>query len=103
MRYRRLALVVGLYLCLDLTNPFVGRVFIFDVGESIDGIVGQHERLSARTDATGLPVPSAGPTAGSARTAPARRMRVRPLDGWFVQLRQAHAPLSDPHSATEDH
>ena len=103
MRYSRLALVVGLYLCLDLTNPFIGRAFIFDVGESVDGIAGPHERLSVQMEGTEYPVPGAGATAGSARTAPGRRLQVRLLDGRFVQLGRARAPLPDPQSASEDH
>jgi hypothetical protein len=103
MRYRQLVLMLGLYLSLDLTNPFVGRAFTFDVGDSVDGVASQHQRLPGQASVAALPVPSARTIAATARTAPARRTPVRPLDDWFVQLRQAHASLSDPQSTTEDH
>jgi hypothetical protein len=103
MRCRQLVLMVGLYLCLDLTNPFVGCAFAFDVDASVDGVARQHQRLSVQTGVAALPVQSARATIGTVRTASARRTQARPLDDWFVQLRQAHAPLSDPQSATEDH
>lgn len=103
MGYRQLVLMVGLYLCLDLTNPFVGCAFAFDVDDSVDGVACQHQRLPVQTGIAALPVPSVGAATGTVRTAPAQSTQGRPLDDWFVQLRQAHAPLSDPQSATEDH
>jgi len=60
MRYRRLTLLIALYVTLDLTNPFVGCVFNFNTEESMDGVSQQHERLLRQTVGLGVgpqPVP----------------------------------------------
>ena len=102
MRCRRLALLIAFYVTLDLTNPFVGCAFNFNAEESMDGVSRQHERLLHQAAAAALPMPSGG-EAARARSAPAQRPLSRALDEWFVQLRQAHAPHSDPQSPAEDH
>ena len=103
MRYRGIALMVALYVTLDLTNPFVGCAFNFNAEESIDGVSHQHERLLHQTAVAPLSMRSGGDNAGLARPAPTRAFPSRPLGEWFVELRQAHAPHSDPQSPTEDH
>ena len=103
MRYRRLALLIAFYVSFDLTNPFVGSAFNFNAEDSMDGVSRQHERLRHHAASVALPMASGGEAAGLARAAPARRPRSRTRDEWFVQLRQAHAPHSDPQSPTEDH
>ena len=103
MRYRRLTLLIALYVTLDLTNPFVGCVFNFNTEESMDGVSQQHERLLRQTAAVVLPTPSGGEGAGPTRPTLSQPLRSRALGEWLVQLRQAHAPHSDPPSPTEDH
>ena len=103
MRYRRIALLIALYVTVDLTNPFVGSAFTFNAEESIDGLARQHERLLHHTAVVPLPMPAGEDNAGVARPAPIRTFPSRSLGEWFVHLRQAHAPHSDPQSATEDH
>jgi hypothetical protein len=103
MRYRRLTLLIALYVTLDLTNPFVGCVFNFNTEESMDGVSRQHERLLRQTAAVVLPTPSGDEGAGSARSTLSQSLRSRDLRAWLGQLRQAHAPHSDPQSPTEDH
>jgi hypothetical protein len=103
MRYRQTALLIALYVTFDLTNPFVGCAFNFEADASMDGLTRQPERLPGQVAATALPMPVGGDDTGLARPLFARRPGSRGLDEWFVQLRQAHAPHSDPQSATEDH
>jgi len=103
MRYRRIALLIAVYVTLDLTNPFLGCAFNFNADQSMDGVSHQHERLLHHTTAVGLPTTPGGENGGLARSAPARPFLSRALGEWFVHLRQAHAPHSDPPSPTEDH
>jgi len=103
MRYRRLTLVIALYVTLDLTNPFIGCVFNFNTEESMDGVSRQHERLLRQSAAVVLPTSSSGEEPGPARPTLSHRLRPRALGGWLVQFRQAHAPHPDPQSPTEDH
>jgi hypothetical protein len=103
MRYRRLTLLIALYVTLDLTNPFVGCVFNFNTEESMDGVSRQHERLLRQTAAVVLPTSSGGEGAGPTRPTLSQPIRPRALGEWLVQLRQTHAPQSDPQSPTEDH
>jgi hypothetical protein len=99
MRYRHLVWMIGFFLVLDLTNPFIGSAFNFNVEESVDCVSRQHERLPQQIGSVTLPVPL---TADVVRAAPIRP-RVRARADWFVQLRRAHPPLSDLQSPTEDH
>jgi hypothetical protein len=103
MRYRRIALMIAFYVTVDLTNPFVGSAFNFNAEESMDGVPRQHERLLHQAVAVPHPMPSGEDNAGIARPAPTQALSSRSLGEWFVQLRQAHAPHSDPQSLTEDH
>ena len=103
MRYRRLALLIAFYVTLDLTNPFIGSAFTFNVDESMEGASRQHERLLQQGPAVALPVRSGNDSGWLTRPALPPRPRVRALDEWCGQLRQAHAPLSDPQSPTDDH
>jgi hypothetical protein len=103
MRYRRIAFVIALYVTMDLTNPFVGSAFNFNAEESMDGVSRQHERLLHEVVPVPLSMPSGGDTAGVARPVAVRPFPFRALGEWFVQLRQAHAPHSDPKSPSEDH
>jgi hypothetical protein len=103
MRYRRIALMIALYVTFDLTNPFVGRAFNFNADETMDGVTCPHEPLFHQAGMVPLPMPSGRDEAGLARPAPARAFPSRAIGEWFVQLRQAHAPQSEPQSPTEDH
>jgi hypothetical protein len=103
MRYRRIALLIVVYVSLDLTNPFLGCAFNFNADESMDGVSRQHERFLHHTPTVALPMRSGGEAARLTRSAPARPFLSRALGEWFVQLRQAHAPHSDPQSPAEDH
>ena len=103
MPRRRFALLVALYLTLDLTNPFLGSAFNFNVEESLEGVSRQHERLLHATSA--IPGPAALPavTGDAARSRLAREPRARALAEWFVEPRPAHVHTSDPPPPTEDH
>ncbi len=103
MRYRRLALLVVLYLSLDLTNPFIGCAFNFNLDESAEGVSRQHERLLLETDRVGQPAPLRSETTGAVRATLVERPEGRALAEWFVALRQGHAAASDPQSSPEDH
>jgi hypothetical protein len=103
MRYRRIALMIAIYVSFDLTNPFVGRAFNFNAEESMDGVSRQHERLLHQAIPVPRPLPPGRDNAGVARPAPTRPFPSRALGEWLVQLRQAPAPHSDPQSPTEDH
>jgi hypothetical protein len=102
MRCRRLTLLIALFVTLDLTNPFIGRAFSFNAEESMDGISRQHERHVRQAAVGVLPTPSGGDSPGLTRSE-LRAPLSRSLSEWFGQLRQAHAPRSEPQSATEDH
>jgi hypothetical protein len=103
MRFRRLALLVALYVSLDLTNPFIGGAFSFEVEESLDAVSRQHERPDPEAGTLAVPEPPRPQRGERVRPAPAGNLRTRRLDEWLGQLRQAQASLSDPQSATEDH
>jgi hypothetical protein len=103
MRLRRLALLVGLYLSLDLTNPFLGCAFNFNLEESVDGVSRQHGRLILQSDHGATPAPVEAETGGTVRTVPVQQPAARALAEWLVALRQGHAGTSDPPSSLEDH
>ena len=103
MRYRRIAFMVALYVTVDLTNPFIGCAFNFNPEESIDGLSRSHERLLPQETPAVLPTPSGRDHARIARLAPTWPFTARLRGGWLAQMRQAHAPNSDPQSSTEDH
>jgi hypothetical protein len=102
MKCRRLALLIALYVGLDLTNPFMPGAFNFD--ESVEGVSVPHERLRHH-QAGNVPAPRPTLAESSAidRVAPTRRPEVRALVEWFVDLRQVHPPASDSQSPSEDH
>jgi hypothetical protein len=103
MRYRRLALLTAFYLILDLTNPFMGSAFNFNAEQSMDGVSRQHERLHHQARSVDVPVPPAGEITRLAQPALTWRPEVCPVAEWQADLRQGHAPGSDPSSPTEDH
>lgn len=103
MRFRQLALLVALFVSLDLTNPFIGGAFSFEVGESLDAISRPHEQLHTEACTLALPEPPRPRRGDRVRPAPVGSPQTRRLDEWLGQLRQAQASLSDPQSATEDH
>jgi hypothetical protein len=103
MPYRRVALLLILYLSLDLTNPFAGAAFNFDATQSIEGVARQHERLVPQIPAVAPPAAAVPEGVEPARPSPSWRRPAPALAGWLVQLRQAHAPHSDPQSPTDDH
>lgn len=103
MRFRQLTLLVALYVSLDLTNPFIGGAFSFEVGESLDAVSRQHEPLHPEAGTLAAPEPPRPRRDERARSAPVGSPQTRRLDEWLGQLRQAQASLSDPQSATEDH
>ena len=103
MRLRHLALLVALYVSLDLTNPFVGGAFSFDVDESLDAVSSPHEQLHPEADTLAVPEPPQPERGERSRSVPVLRPQTRRLDEWLGQLRQAQASLSDPQSANEDH
>jgi hypothetical protein len=103
MRYRRIALLIAIYVTFDLTNPFVGCAFNFNAEEAIDGVSRQGERALHQPAAVALPRPSGSENTGLARPTPASPFLSRALLGWSGQLRQGHASHSDPQSPTEDH
>ncbi len=95
--------MIAFCVTFDLTNPFVGCAFNFNADETMDGVARQHERLLHQAGTVPLPMPSGRGEAGLARPAPTWAFPSRALGEWFVQLRQAHAPQSDPQSSTDDH
>jgi hypothetical protein len=103
MRFRRLALLVALYVSLDLTNPFVGGAFSFELDESLDAVSRPHERLHPEAGTLAVPEPPRLRRGERVRPAPVGNLPTRRLDEWLGQLRPAQASLSDPQSATEDH
>jgi len=103
MRIRRLALLVALYVSLDLTNPFIGGAFSFEVGDSLDAVSCPHERLRPEAGTLAVPEPPRPERGERVRPALVGRLSTRRLDEWLGQLRQAQASLSDPQSPTEDH
>lgn len=103
MHYRRLALLTALYLSLDLANPFMGCAFNFNTDESMDGVSRQHERLRHQARSVEVPVRPVGEITRLAQPVLAWRPEARPVAEWQADLRQGHAPGTDPPSPTEDH
>jgi isochorismate hydrolase len=103
MRWRRLALLTAFYLILDLTNPFMGCAFNFNAEESMEGVSRQHERLRHQARTAEVPVRPAAEMTRLAQAALTWRPEVCPVAEWQADLRQGHAPGSDPPSPTEDH
>jgi hypothetical protein len=103
MKSRRLTLLVALYVTLDLSNPFMPGAFTFDPDESVEGVSVHYERGQRQHGTVPAPLPVRGEAGETRSVAVVRRSEVRALAEWFVDLRQAHAPASDPRSLTEDH
>ena len=103
MRWRRLALLTAFYLSMDLANPFMGCAFNFNAEESMEGVSRQHERLRHQARSVEVPVRPAAETPRLAQAALTWRPEARPVAEWQADLRQGHAPGSDPPSPTEDH
>ena len=99
MSARRLALVVILYLGLDLTNPFVGAAFSFE--DSAEGLATRHVRLQRQDGPALLPEPPTSPSALMARRLSARAPRARAERR--VDLRRGHAAADPPPLSSEDH
>lgn len=96
-------MLTAFYLVLDLTNPFIGCAFNFNAEESMDGVPRQHERLRHQARSVEVPVRPAGEITRLVRLVLGWRSEVRPVAAWQADLRQGHAPASDPPSPTEDH
>jgi hypothetical protein len=101
MRARRLILLLGLYVSLDLTNPFMPGAFTFNPDDSVDGVCLHYEVFRSRLAA--IPAPP------SIRDAAMKRPVVTPqpadppaVSEWFVDLRQRQSSSSEP-PPTEDH
>jgi hypothetical protein len=98
MRAPRLILVIAIYVGLDLTNPFMPGVFIFDPAQSVEGVSGERGRQQF--------VVLAAPAASRVQTdeTPPPPRRPAPMArNWFAEPRLAHVPVSDPPPLSEDH
>lgn len=96
MRARRLILVIAIYVGLDLANPFMPGVFIFDSEQSVEGVYGERGRQQIVVLAT-----PAVPRVQTDGTSPRRPVPV--ARKWFAEPRPAHVPISDPPPLSEDH
>jgi hypothetical protein len=95
---RCLVLLVVLYVSLDFANPWIPGAFVFDSDESVDALVPRRD----------LPVI---PETGASRSAvklepralePEGALPARPLSGWLVERKRAHAPSPDLSPPAED-
>ena len=101
MRARRLILLLGLYVSLDLANPFMPGAFNFNPDDSVDGVRLYQEVFRSRLAVI--------PTPPSIRDAPLKRpvVSLQPahppaVSEWFVSLRQRQSSSSEP-PPVEDH
>jgi hypothetical protein len=98
---RALALVMALYTTADFGSPQVPGAFVFDAGESVDGIRSPCTRHEARV-AVVLP----GPGADTVALAPStdRPPRRRPVAHHAPSPpRPRSAPTVEPPPAADDH
>ena len=101
MRARHLIFLLGLYVSLDLANPFMPGAFNFNPDDSVDGVRLQYEVFRSRLAVI--------PTPPSIRDAALKRPVVTPqpadppaVSEWFVDLRQRQSSSSEP-PPTDDH
>ena len=101
MRARRLILLLGLYVSLDLANPFMPGAFNFNPDDSVDGVRLHYEVFRSRLAVI--------PTPPSIRDAALKRPVVTPqpaeppaVSEWFVDLRQRQSSSSEP-PPVDDH
>jgi hypothetical protein len=102
MKLRRLTLLLMLYLCLDLANPWMPGAFRFNPDESVEGVCAQDPAIRPQFG----PAPTLRPVRADSETGArptVRRPDFRTPRQWFVGLRQGHSPSADPPSTTEDH
>jgi hypothetical protein len=92
-------LVIAVYVGLDLTNPFMPGAFIFDPGESVEGV---HHGERGRAPVVALATPST-PRVLEDGTPPAPRRPVPAARKWFAEPPTARLPASDPPPLAEDH
>lgn len=100
---RRLTLLLILCLGLDFGSPFIPGAFRFEMDESLDGLPSHVRQTRSDRPAAPMPVP---PIREVSRVRPLIQSRGpagRPHEEWLVDLRQSHAPASDPPSSPEDH
>jgi len=99
----RLALVVAVYLSLDLSNPMMPGALTFGVEDSVEAR--QADRFRSHGDAAGLPAsPSPARAGAAARIAAAPRLPALdvPRRGAFP-IRRAHPPSSPSPAVPGDH
>lgn len=101
MKGRRLILLLGLYVSLDLANPFMPGAFNFNPDDSVDGVCLHYEVFRSRLAVI--------PTPPSIRDGALKRPVVTPqpadppaVSEWFADLRQRQSSSSEP-APTEDH
>lgn len=104
MTARRFVLLLGLYVTLDLTNPFMPGAFNFNPAESVEGIRPEHEVFRSRLAAHADPLPTRDAALKHAVVAPrpAEPWEPRAVSAWLVDLRQRQSSVSEP-PPTEDH
>jgi hypothetical protein len=101
MRARRLVLLLGLYVTLDLANPFMPGAFNFNPDESVDGVRLHYEVFRSRLAAIPTP-PSIRDAALKLPVVTPQPADPPPVSEWFVDLRQRQSSSSEP-APTEDH
>jgi hypothetical protein len=97
-------LLLGLYVSLDLANPFMPGAFNFNPADSVDGVRPQYEVFRSRLAAIATP-PSIRDTALNRAVITPQRAEPAELPAvgvWRVDLRQRQSSSSEP-LPTEDH
>jgi hypothetical protein len=101
MRARRLILLLGLYVSLDLANPFMPGAFNFSADDSVDGVQLHYEVFRSRLAVISTP-PSIRDTAVKRRVITPQPAEPAGVGEWFVDLRQRQSSSSEP-PPVDDH
>jgi hypothetical protein len=101
MTLRHLALLLALYVSLDLANPFMPGAFRLDPDESVDGIGGFQAVARPRLVAV-APVPDRYPSA-AVRDRVSRSGPDRVVREWLAETKQGYARPPEPSRTADDH
>jgi hypothetical protein len=101
---RRLTLCLLLYVCVDLTNPFIPGAFAFDPDGCVDATTVHRDLREQGGGVDPVPAPARRQPPDAERREPVWRpvAVARPLADWLVDVRRAHARSTDAVPSPDD-
>jgi hypothetical protein len=101
---RYLVLLIGLYVSMDLANPWMPGAFVFDPDGSVDGLSARRDGVSTLDvggSASDLTLKRRFPPMRLASVPNAPRARLQ--TEWVGEVRRAHTPTPELTPPGEDH